>query len=144
MKITNCQENNLEACASLLAKVYAAPEYQENWNKQDACNYLTRFYNIEPERCFMAIHEGKVIGGVFAYSYPWHSDTLVYIQELFVDPEHRKKGIAKSLLKHIGNKGKTKVWLVANENTSAAKFYEKLGFKKNGPYKFHYGEVENN
>ena len=49
----------------------------------------------------MAIEGEVIIGTVFAYLYPWHSETLVYIQEFFVDPNQRKKGIAKSLLKSI-------------------------------------------
>jgi ribosomal protein S18 acetylase RimI-like enzyme len=36
----------------------------------------------------------------------------------------------------------TKIWLVANENTGASEFYQKLGFKKDGSYKFNYGELK--
>ena len=141
MQIINCEIENLEDCARLLVQVYAEPQYKEDWNEFDAHKYLKRFFDIEPNRCFIATENDIIVGGIFAYSYPWHSEILVYVQELFVDSNKRKKGIAKSLLKSICNNGNTKIWLVANENTSASEFYKKLGFKKDGPYKFNYGEL---
>ena len=141
MQIINCEVENLEECARLLVQVYAEPQYKEDWNEFDAHKYLKRFFDIEPNRCFIATENDIIVGGIFAYSYPWHSEILVYVQELFVDSNERKKGIAKSLLKSICNNGNTKIWLVANENTGASEFYKKLGFKKDGPYKFNYGEL---
>lgn len=141
MQIINCAPKNIQDCAKLLVQVYSEPQYQEDWNTIDAHKYLKRFFDIEPNRCFIATENNVIVGGIFAYSYPWHSETLVYIQELFVNSEHRKKGIAKSLLKSICNNESTKIWLVANENTGASEFYKKLGFKKDGPYKFNYGEL---
>lgn len=142
MQIVNCKDENIMDCAKLLVQVYAEPEYKEDWNEINAHRYLKRFFDIEPSRCFMAIENNIVVGGIFAYSYPWHSETLVYIQELFVDSNQRKKGIAKHLLESVCNNENTKIWLVANENTGASGFYKKLGFKKDGPYKFNYGELK--
>jgi len=142
MLIKNIEVNDLTECAKLLVQVYAEPQYQENWNEIDAYNYLKRFFDIEPNRCFIAIENNTIVGAVFAYSYPWHSETLVYIQELFVNSNQRKKGIAKSLLNSVCMNETTKIWLVANENTGASEFYQKLGFKKDGSYKFNYGELK--
>ncbi|MEN8179570.1 MAG: GNAT family N-acetyltransferase [Pseudomonadota bacterium] len=141
MRIERCAIKDIDACASLLAQVYSEPEYGENWNSNDACNYLKRFYTIEPAGCYVALENNEIIGAIFSYSYPWHAETLVYIQELFVLAKHRNKGIAKSLLNSVGNGKAVRAWLVANENTSASGFYKKMGFKKDGPYKFNYGEI---
>ena len=141
MEIINCTEKNLEECASLLVKVYSEPEYGEKWDNNDAYNYLERFYKIEPSGCFVAIENNQLVGAIFSYSYPWQSETLVYIQELFVESMQRNKGIAKSLLQSIGNGKVVKVWLVANDNTSASGFYKKMGFKKDSPYKLNSGQI---
>jgi len=142
MDIISCTERHLEKCSSLLAQVYSEPEYGEKWNERDALIYLHRFYKIEPSGCFVAYLNNEVVGAIFSYSYPWQSETLVYIQELFVSSKQRKKGIAKSLMQSVG-KGKTiKAWLIAKENTSASGFYQKMGFKKDSPYKFNYGEIK--
>ena len=141
MKIEPCTKSHIETCASLLAKVYAEPEYGEKWKDHDACNYLNRFYKIEPSGCFVAIKNEEIIGAVFSYSYPWQAETLVYIQELFVSTKHRKIGVAKSLLKSVGNGKTVKAWLIASDSTSASGFYKKMGFKKDSPYKFNYGVI---
>jgi len=98
MEIINCTENNLEECAYLLVQVYSELEYGEEWDSKNAYNYLERFYKIEPSGCFVAIENNQLVGAIFSYSYPWQSETLVYIQELFVSSSQRNKGIAKSLL----------------------------------------------
>jgi ribosomal protein S18 acetylase RimI-like enzyme len=141
MKIEHCTNNHIEICASLLATVYAEPEFGEKWKDNDARDYLNRFYKIEPSGCFVAIKDGETIGAVFSYSYPWQAETLVYIQELFVSTKYRKLGVAKSLLKSIANGKTVKAWLVASDSTSASGFYKKMGFKKDGPYKFNYGVI---
>ena len=141
MEIINCKPENIKACSSLLTKVYSEPEYGEKWNESDAYEYLERFYRIEPSGCYIAIENGELIGAIFSYSYPWQSETLVYIQELFVSLNYRKKGIAKSLLSNVGKEKNIKAWLVAKENSSASTFYEKMGFKQDGPYKFNYGTI---
>ncbi|MGL1889591.1 MAG: GNAT family N-acetyltransferase [Reichenbachiella sp.] len=141
MQVLNCKPKNIKACAELFVQVYSESDYQENWTTHEAFKYLERFYLIEPSRCFVAVENDKVVGSIFAYSYPWRSETLVYIQELFVDSNQRQKGIAKTLLSSTGCGIPAKAWLIANENTGAAKFYAKMGFKKNGPYKFQYGEI---
>lgn len=128
-------------CGSILCLVYSEPEYGESWKIEDAINYLKRFYEIEPTGCFVARVENQVVGGIFSYSYPWQSETLIYIQELFVSPKYRKNGIGKRLLKQLGCQKNTRAWLVAKENTTASVFYEKMGFKKNSPYRLNYGSI---
>ena len=54
-----------------MAQVYTEPEYGEKWKDNDACDYLKRFYEIEPSRCFVAIKNKEIIGAIFSYSCPW-------------------------------------------------------------------------
>ncbi|MEN8131457.1 MAG: GNAT family N-acetyltransferase [Pseudomonadota bacterium] len=142
MRIESCTIKDIDACASLLVKIYSEPEYGENWKADDACSYLKRFYTIEPSGCYVALEDNEITGAVFSYSYPWQGETLIYIQELFVSAKHRNKGIAKSLLKRLGNGKPVRAWLVANENSGASGFYKKMGFRSDGPYKFNYGEIK--
>ncbi len=141
MKTRRCKPENLKECASLLVEVYSQPEYNEDWTVQEAYSYLKRFYNIDPSMCYAAVANNIIIGAIFSYSYPWQSGVLVYIQELFVAPNKRKRGVAKALLSKLSKGKKTNIWLVAKEKTGAAVFYKKMGFKKSGPYKFHSGTI---
>ncbi|MFT4552224.1 MAG: GNAT superfamily N-acetyltransferase [Chlamydiales bacterium] len=58
----------------------------------------------------------------------------LYLEDLFVKPEHRGKGYGKALLKHLGKIAKEKgclrmEWSVLDWNKSAIDFYESLGAK---------------
>jgi len=56
----------------------------------------------------------------------------IYLEDIFVYPEYRKKGIGKLLLKHIaqiaveGNCGRME-WAVLNWNQPAIEFYKSIG-----------------
>ncbi len=58
----------------------------------------------------------------------------IYLEDLFVDPEHRGKGFGKALLAHLAklaqerNCGRLE-WAVLNWNQPSIEFYESLGAK---------------
>lgn len=119
MQLKSCAIEHIEACASLLVQVYSEPEYGGKWKISDACNYLKRFFSIEPIGCFVAIKNKEVVAAIFSYSYPWQAETVVYIQELFISINNRSMGVAKLLLNSVGNGKPVKAWLIANDNTRA-------------------------
>ena len=56
----------------------------------------------------------------------------LYLEDLFVRPEHRGKGIGEALLKHLArlavNRGCGRFeWSVLDWNEGAIRFYEKMG-----------------
>ena len=58
----------------------------------------------------------------------------IYLEDLFVMPEHRNKGIGKRLLVYLASLAKERdcgrfEWAVLNWNESAIRFYESLGAK---------------
>ncbi|MBZ5648123.1 MAG: GNAT family N-acetyltransferase [Acidobacteriia bacterium] len=73
---------------------------------------------------------------LFFYNYStWQGRPGLYLEDLFVRPEFRGKGIGKSLLVHLAqiavreNCGRF-VWQVLDWNQPAFDFYEALGAKK--------------
>jgi ribosomal protein S18 acetylase RimI-like enzyme len=70
---------------------------------------------------------------IFYWSNEYGGDIL-NIDELYVKPEQRERGVATSFLKHISRTFKDKIVAVQLEvspsNTRALDFYRKLGFKK--------------
>jgi len=62
----------------------------------------------------------------------WQGKPGLYLEDLFVRPEHRKKGYGKALLKYLAKKcidngyGRFQ-WWVLDWNQSAIDFYESLG-----------------
>jgi len=70
---------------------------------------------------------------IFYWSNEYGGDKL-HIDELYVKPEHRGRGAATSFFKHIAQTYRDKIGgfelEVSPSNTSARKYYQKLGFKK--------------
>ncbi len=84
---------------------------------------------------YVADLDGKVIGSLlttFEWS-DWRNGTVLWIQSVFVRPEHRKNSVFSKLYKHIRNLVSTDnnlrgIRLYADKtNTSAHGVYEHLG-----------------
>lgn len=86
--------------------------------------------------CFLAVNENEEILGMALYFFSyftWVGKSL-YLDDLYVKPEYRCKGIGTKLLEEIFALAKKENcsrlrWQVLNWNTSAIKLYEKLGAK---------------
>jgi GNAT superfamily N-acetyltransferase len=69
------------------------------------------------------------------YNYStWQGKPGLYLEDLFVRPQFRKKGIGKALLVHLAKMALEKgcgryQWQVLDWNTPAIEFYESLGAK---------------
>jgi len=87
-------------------------------------------------RVVIAEWEGKPAGfALFFYSYStWQGRPGLYLEDVFVRPEFRGKGIGKALLLHLArlavqeNCGRFQ-WQVLDWNTPAIDFYQSLGAK---------------
>jgi GNAT superfamily N-acetyltransferase len=85
-------------------------------------------------RVVMAEWEGEVVAFAFYFfNYStWQGRPGLYLEDLFVRPSHRGKGIGKALLVHLAgialreNCGRF-VWQVLDWNEPALQFYESLG-----------------
>jgi len=95
---------------------------------RDGFSALPRF------KVVMAEWGGEVVGFAFYfYNYStWQGRPGLYLEDLFVQPSHRGKGIGKALLVHLAqiavreNCGRF-VWQVLDWNTPSIEFYESLG-----------------
>jgi GNAT superfamily N-acetyltransferase len=87
-------------------------------------------------RCVIAEWEGQPAGfALWFYNYStWQGRAGLYLEDLFVKPEFRGKGIGKALLLHLAkvasdeNCGRFE-WSVLDWNSPAIEFYESLGAK---------------
>ncbi len=94
-------------------------------------------FGPEPKyRCIIAEWDGKPAGfAFFFYNYStWQGRPGLYLEDLFVKPSFRGKGIGKALLLHLAqiavdeNCGRFQ-WQVLDWNTPAIDFYKSLGAK---------------
>ena len=88
-------------------------------------------------QCVIAEWGGQPAGFAFYfYNYStWQGRPGLYLEDLFVRPQYREKGIGKALLIHLAqvavreNCGRFQ-WQVLDWNTPAIQFYESLGARK--------------
>lgn len=94
------------------------------WNQTE--NDWKFYLDTNPEGCFAAVINGRVVGTVTTINY---ENILSWIGMVLIDPEFRRKGIASRLIKHAME------WLIECETIkldatpAGKKVYDKLGFK---------------
>lgn len=94
-------------------------------------------FGPEPKyRCIIAEWDGKPAGfAFFFFNYStWLGKPGIYLEDLFVHPEMRGKGIGKALLRKLAQIAVQENcygirWQVLEWNVPAIKFYETLGAK---------------
>ncbi|HEY6906064.1 MAG TPA: GNAT family N-acetyltransferase [Ignavibacteriaceae bacterium] len=87
-------------------------------------------------RVVLAEYEAKITGmALFFYNFStFKGKPGIFLEDLFVRPEYRRKGIGKALLMYLiqlaknDNFGRVE-WAVLNWNQSAIDFYQSLGAK---------------
>jgi GNAT superfamily N-acetyltransferase len=90
-----------------------------------------------PFECLLAEEDGEARGfALFFHNYStWRGKRGVYLEDLFVPPQHRGRGIGKRLLVELARitcaRGCARLeWAVLDWNTPAIAFYQSLGAKR--------------
>lgn len=98
-------------------------------NLDDSRDGIDRFIKRNPETCFVAESENKIVGVIIV----GNDGRRGYIYHTAVDPQYRGQGIARQLvdtaMQSLKQCGINKAALVAfGRNESGNAFWEKLGF----------------
>jgi len=100
MEFRKINADNVPACVEIFIKTYNQPPWNYQWTKDDASKYLNEYVS-SPQFVGFAAYEGNDIAGAFfAHSKTWWTNTQLFIDELFVSPQHQKKGLGKQLIKY--------------------------------------------
>lgn len=95
------------------------------------------FFSNNPKVFCEIVEEERKIAGfaIWFLNYStWQGLHGIYLEDLFIRPEYRKRGYGKDLLKHLASICKERgygrfQWWVLDWNTSAIDFYTSLGAK---------------
>ena len=82
----------------------------------------------------LAARDGDAIVGLTHFLFHpsgWTLKPVVYLQDLYTDPAHRGRGIARALIQAVADhaiaSGSTRLyWLTQSDNTTARTLYDKL------------------
>jgi GNAT superfamily N-acetyltransferase len=122
---------------TILALIRELADYErEPASAQATPADLLRDGFTEPRRfhCLIAEHDGSPAGfALYFYNYStWRGHAGIYLEDLFVRPEHRGRGAGKALLAAVAavaaSEGCPRLeWAVLNWNTPAIDFYQSVG-----------------
>jgi len=94
--------------------------------------YATKAYlERNPQLSFVACSDGNIVGCIMT----GHDGRRGYLQHLAINPDYRRKGIARKLVNRIISElelisiNKSHIFIL-KENANAKVFWEKLGWKK--------------
>ncbi len=87
-----------------------------------------------PVECLIAEQEGAVVGfALYFYNFStWVGRLGIYLEDLYVRPQHRKRGIGRALLRELARvaveRGCQRIeWAVLDWNAPGIEFYKSLG-----------------
>lgn len=157
VEIRHREDVDLPACIAVLKRVFAKDRYPVQGTTQ-AESFLSS-ENIKP--AFVAVFNDNVIGHVAVGKATdddvavalWRqlhvnntSEPVAVLERLFVDPDNRGYGVAAKLINAAvtwsAQAGLRLVLFALAKDTTAAKLYERLGWRHFGTTAYHYGDGE--
>ena len=130
--IKSYQAEDLERCARALAAAYEGEPWHNHWTLQGAYRYLKEFCG-NPRFVGFTVWEGEQLAGAaFCHERTWWTNDELYVDELFVTPEHQRKGHGRQLLTAIQERvrrhGLAGITLLTDRRMPAPQFYRSQGF----------------
>lgn len=107
--------------------VYSFLSDESNW--ADGIGRETQRRAIDNSLCISAFHDGKQIG--FARAITDYA-TFAWIDDVFVDPDARRSGVAKLLIQAIVEHPKLNSvasWWLSSSNPKARELFKQYGFE---------------
>lgn len=141
-KMTN---SDIRACAEILCAVYNNDMWQCNWTMETGTAYLEDYFNADKFVGFVLEEDDRIIGAMFSHEKIWWNNSELYVDEMFIQPEHQRKGCGSMLIKaaeeYVSDKKLAGLTLCTNKYAPAPEFYRRNGFKDNEYILFMFKEI---
>lgn len=139
-KIASVKKTELKNCAKILRDIYNSNVLNEGWTEETSLNTCKFFYKQNKDLFFVAKDENdKVVGFTYSFIKPWSHGNLLMIEEISVDENYRRYGIAKALMTKLVETAKQKYnitnvsgepYLDKEAEWIPFDWYKKIGFSK--------------
>ena len=137
MSIENIQPITMEHVmryGDIYAKAFSGEPWNDPWNPEDAVIHVQELMESKQSYGLEYVLDGKVVGFILGTSMLFHYGRTFEINDLAVDSEYQRRGIAKELLEKcladIKAQGMVGVHLITAGEGVLPAFYAKYGFKK--------------
>ena len=125
---------HIQRYGDIYAKAFSGEPWNDPWKPEDAVIHVRELLESKQAYGLEYVLDGKVVGFILGTSMLFHYGRTFEINDLAVDPEYQRRGIAKELLEKcladIKAQGMVGVHLIAAGEGVLPEFYAKYGFKK--------------
>ncbi|MCL2198214.1 MAG: GNAT family N-acetyltransferase [Defluviitaleaceae bacterium] len=146
--IKKFQPKDLQACCDLYIKTFNAPPWNDTWTQDAAFRCLSDLSERKRFLGYTLWEGGELVGAVFAYTKTFYKGDEIYIDELFISPDHQRKGYGLALMgeieKYARENSLTCITLLTAVHHPAYDFYEKQGYEASKNMTFMYKVVSAN
>jgi len=125
-----------DACRDLFIEAFNGEPWNDSWTKESAGARLREF--VDCGRFFgFTLWEGDILAGaVFCHASTYYKGSEVFIDELFVSPECRRRGYGKLLMEeveaHAKAQGHASITLLTNKGYPSHGFFKGQGYRESG------------
>ena len=125
---------HIQRYGDIYAKAFSGEPWNDPWKPEDAVIHVRELLESKQAYGLEYVLDSKVVGFILGTSMLFHYGRTFDINDLAVDPEYQRRGIAKELLEKcladIKAQGMVGVHLITAGEGVLPKFYAKYGFKK--------------
>ena len=125
---------HIKRYGDIYARAFSGEPWNDPWKPEDAVIHVRELLESKQSYGLEYVLDGKVVGFILGTSMLFHYGRTFEINDLAVDPEHQRRGIAKELLEKcladIKEQGMAGVHLITAAEGVLPDFYSKYGFKK--------------
>ncbi len=125
---------HIQRYGDIYAKAFSGEPWNDPWKPEDAVIHVRELLESKQAYGLEYVLDSKVVGFILGTSMLFHYGRTFEINDLAVDHEYQRRGIAKELLEKclvdIKAQGMVGVHLITAGEGVLPKFYAKYGFKK--------------
>ena len=125
---------HIQRYGDIYAKAFSGEPWNDPWKPEDAVIHVRELLESKQAYGLEYVLDSKVVGFILGTSMLFHYGRTFEINDLAVDPEYQRRGIAKELLEKcladIKAQGMVGVHLITAGEGVLPEFYAKYGFKK--------------
>lgn len=125
---------HIQRYGDIYAKAFSGEPWNDPWKPEDAVIHVRELLESKQAYGLEYVLDSKVVGFILGTSMLFHYGRTFDINDLAVDPEYQRRGIAKELLEKcladIKAQGMVGVHLITAGEGVLPEFYAKYGFQK--------------
>lgn len=133
-EIKPISKEHIEDYGRIYAEAFSGEPWNDPWKTEDAVIHIKELLESKQAYGLEYVIDGQAVGFILGTSMLFHYGRTFEINDLAVDPQYQRRGIAKRLLEQcledIKEKGMVGVHLITASEGVLHSFYEKYGFKK--------------